>query len=595
MKENSCSYKEGNRQDFDGGGRSILICMNIDLAVIEVRKMSGKRTYLEKLYDETLWGAAWFSWYDFSERDSVLVAGCVGNTALVELSRRFQFVHRYDPCKSYERSKFSAILVGGGLGRREDNIAFLQSVKHSLSVKGVLLWTADNKMGTRFLCGDNHLGDEGEYFTRKEWEDMFFTSGMPLSCIYGLMPGWHLLRNVFSDDGPLNRDNMKRLEWRYVTPENLFRDEAEMLQDVVDNQCFPAMVNAFLMEYRREKADSAVLYADMYGDKGQENASVMMHLSNGQVVKKPLFAGGSVAAIYHYGEALRRRGLSVIEQMYADNKIIMPYMEVPLLSQVMKQAAKKSEAEFKWLLECYWQCILDSSDEAEINDFPHTNLDVGKILQKAYVDMIPANVFVSGDKFVFFDQEYCYENYPARFVLYRGIGTLYSACPDLEKFVPLETVKEWFGITDLWPAFQMLDCKHFACVARNMEVYGDYHEKHCCHRHLIDRNRQLLPRIDKLAREDLFADRKEKKIVLFGAGRFCNRYLQEFGDIYPPAFIVDNDRKKWHKTKGTVEILSPDVLKAMNPDGLWVIICCRSVDSISKQLRSMGIEDYRVY
>ncbi|WP_143555589.1 hypothetical protein [Selenomonas ruminantium] len=558
-------------------------------------KMAGKRTYLEKLYDETLWGAAWFSWYDFPERDSVLVAGCVSSAALEELSRRFLSVRQYDPDKSYEGCMFSAILVGGSLGSRVDNTAFLNSVKHSLSAHGILLWAADNKLGTRFLCGDDHWNDEGEYFTRQEWEHMFLSAGLPVSRVYGLMPGWHLLRNVFSDDCPLTGDTMQRLELRYVTPENLFRDETELLHDILDNQCFSYMVNAFLLEYRQEKAESAVLYADMYGDKDRESASVIQRLTDGMVVKKPLYIGGSVAAIYHHGEILRKRGLSVVVQQYDGENIIMPYMEVPLLSQVMEQTAKRSETEFRRLLERYWQCILNSSDEAEINDFPHTNQDVGKILQKAYVDMIPTNVFVSGDKLVFFDQEYCYENYPARFVLYRGLGTLYSACPDLKKFVSLETVKEWFGITEIWPVFQVADREHFVCRARNMELYGEYHEKHCRNARFINRNRQLLSRIDKLACEDLFADIKGKKIVLFGAGRFCDRYLQEFGNIYSPDFIVDNDSEKWHKRKKSVEILSPDVLKTMNPNFLRIIVCCHSVDSIGRQLKSLGIEDYRVY
>ncbi|SFB11928.1 hypothetical protein SAMN05216587_1133 [Selenomonas ruminantium] len=45
MKMNSCLYKVRYRQDFCGGGRSILVGINIGLAVIEDGEDGGE-TYL---------------------------------------------------------------------------------------------------------------------------------------------------------------------------------------------------------------------------------------------------------------------------------------------------------------------------------------------------------------------------------------------------------------------------------------------------------------------------------------------------------------------------------------------------------------------
>lgn len=557
--------------------------------------MARKYSYLEKLYMETLLGAAWFSWYDFPEMDSVLVAGKVPVAALAELAKRFKTVCQYDKKNDYTDCRFSAILIGGGLGSRNKNAAFLHAVGGLLSSCGVLLWAVDNKMGTRFLCGDAHLTDEGDYFTRREWEKVFSSAGMPLTHVYGLMPGWHMLRNVFTDECPLSADNMNRLEFRFVSPERLIRDEMELLNDIAECGGFSQVTNSFLLEYRQGTVERLVIYGDMYADKGGEKASVVLRYADGIVIKKPLFAGGSVEEIYRYGEELRKSGIKFIRQRYEAGKIIMPYIREPLLAKVMVEAAERSVQDYRSLLERYWDCILSSSKVSEVNAFPLQEVDCGVRLQKAYVDMTPVNAFVVGDDFCFFDQEYCLADYPAKFVLYRGLVALYTAEKRLEQLVSLETVKEWFGLLELWPAFCEVDYKDFIYPVRNLALYADYHNKYSSDRHIIARNKNILRRVAQIAEADLFSDMEGREVVLFGAGRYCDRFLQQHGKEHPPIFILDNAVEKKNTFKNGIEIVPPQVLMDMQTDKLRVIICNRQVSEIAKQLEDMGIEDYRVY
>ena len=384
--------------------------------------------YLQKLYDETRMGAAWFSWYDFPQSGSVLLTGDVSAAAVRELEKRFLHVEVYAMGKKYARESFAAVLVAGGLGSPSDNDVFLRWVKDLLTPEGVLLWCADNKLGTRFLCGDVHLTDEGEYFTHRDWEDMFREAGCTVTCVYGLMPGWHMPRNIFTAECPLKEDNLNRSEYYCANPELMFRDEREMVEDLVRCGVFFSHANGFIFEYRRQGGENSVLMGDVSPDKGDE-ASAILRCADGTFEKKPLFADGSVEKIFRHGEELRQRGLKTVPQEYKDSRIVMPVIRAPLLSRILAKTADASKDDFRALLEKFWVCILQSSDTATCSSSPFQKGDYGVILQRAYTDMTPTNAFYMDGEYVFFDQEYSQDNYPAKFVLYRALVNLYAAEP----------------------------------------------------------------------------------------------------------------------------------------------------------------------
>ena len=94
---------------------------------------------------------------------------------------------------------------------------------------------------------------------------------------------------------------------------------------------------------------------------------------------------------------------------------------------------------------------------------------------------------------------------------------------------------------------------------------------------------------------DLFADLENKKIILFGAGHCCDKYIEEYGELYPPQMIIDNDTKKWNKFKDGIKIKSPKVLLNMCQQSFRVIICSKHIFPMIKELDDMKIENYRIY
>lgn len=85
-----------------------------------------------------------------------------------------------------------------------------------------------------------------------------------------------------------------------------------------------------------------------------------------------------------------------------------------------------------------------------------------------------------------------------------------------------------------------------------------------------------------------------KKIILFGAGKMAQNYLESWGEKYLPAFLVDNNSKAWGMTAYGFEIKSPNSILEIPKQERSVWICNQYYDAVGKQLRDMGIE-YQCY
>lgn len=88
-----------------------------------------------------------------------------------------------------------------------------------------------------------------------------------------------------------------------------------------------------------------------------------------------------------------------------------------------------------------------------------------------------------------------------------------------------------------------------------------------------------------------------KDIVLFGTGKYFENYMlcegEELGRF--PLFAVDNDPARTGGIQYGIEVKSPEVLRTMDKETFYVVICAAQKEAIEKQLESMGITDYHYY
>lgn len=86
----------------------------------------------------------------------------------------------------------------------------------------------------------------------------------------------------------------------------------------------------------------------------------------------------------------------------------------------------------------------------------------------------------------------------------------------------------------------------------------------------------------------------DQKIVLFGTGKYFQKYMELFGDRYKPAYAVDNDSRRWNTEISKIPVYGPDVLETENLDKVLIIICCRQYQDIIRQIEKLGKIEYRI-
>ena len=91
-----------------------------------------------------------------------------------------------------------------------------------------------------------------------------------------------------------------------------------------------------------------------------------------------------------------------------------------------------------------------------------------------------------------------------------------------------------------------------------------------------------------------FLSEPGKQIILFGAGKMAQSYMEAWGKKYPPAFMVDNNRDIWGEVRFGIPVKSPDEILNIPAEKRNVWICNMYYDAIGRQLDDMGVE-YRCY
>ena len=85
-----------------------------------------------------------------------------------------------------------------------------------------------------------------------------------------------------------------------------------------------------------------------------------------------------------------------------------------------------------------------------------------------------------------------------------------------------------------------------------------------------------------------------KKIILFGAGKMAQNYMEAWGEKYRPEFLVDNNKEIQGSERWGIPVKSPEAILEIPEQERNVWICNLYYDEIGVQLERMGIA-YRCY
>ncbi len=410
----------------------------------------------------------------------------------------------------------------GGSTDPADYVRWLEGIRRMLKPGGIILAAAENRYGLRYFCGERerYTGQpfggisgysaphKGYSFSRQELDQIFADAGLEKRKFYYPLPDYKLPQMIYTDAYLPRKDLGERLLFYHTDHGPLLMPEQHLYADVIDNQVFPFFANSFLIEAGGAGAElGTAVFAAVTTDRGAKHGLATSIHSGEKVRKKALFPAGdpAVRTVYDNIKALEARGLPVVphslKAMGKSFAVEMPFVDEPTCSDLLRKlAAEGSKDLFEQIFARLWEDILNSSEEAASseNALPEAKGDAapaassfGPILRRCYVDMVPFNCFFTEGRLSYFDQEFVRENYPARYPMWRALMYTYAFVPEAETLVPLEEMKERYGLTGLWSIFRKEEDR-FVADNRRYEVYGGFYKWTGIDSGRMERNRALL-------------------------------------------------------------------------------------------------------
>lgn len=429
----------------------------------------------------------------------------------------------------------------GGSGERQEYVNYLKKVYSLLDADGILLLAVNNRMGLRYFCGArephgggafagiNHYpnGTRGYSFSRKELQDIVGKAGFCQTHFYYPLPDYQFPQLIYSDDYLPEQNLSERLIPYYENHNSLVAVEQDLYAEVVENGVFPFFANSFLAECRRrdlngEAPSVRAVYAAVSTDRGRERAYATVIQNNHTVKKTPLFPEGQENArrLFAQVEELRQHQIPVVKhRLLEDGSLELPFISWPTLSNYIKEIIWQDTEIFVRLVDQLYSYILMSSEQTDAseNRLPWktkedgASPDFGPILKKAYLELIPLNCFYHPQtgQFLYFDQEFVCENYPAKYVLFRAIHYIYCFTPNAERYYPRQKLIERYGMEDTWDIYQEEE-KRFLDRVRNHKKYSQFYRWASVSRERIQENVKKLRSEEEVIADYKISDKMKK-------------------------------------------------------------------------------------
>lgn len=581
-----------------------------------------------------------FVWYNFRPDSSILyiynqnadeaVLELLESKGIVAVCSAEKLLSKQYGCEAYD------YIVGIDIIEESRESLRLLKLCHALLKKdGRMLIGAENRYAVKYICGDrdpytNHNFDgienyrrlsdadwgsiAGRCYSMSELKLMLSQAGFENDKFYSVMPSLQETQLVYEEGYEPVEELAMRYFPLYNYPDSVFIEEQYLYTDLIKNGMFHKMANAYIIECSIDGQLDDTLHATISLDRGHDNAlvtSICEHDGVRNVIKRAVYKEGihKLKEMQDNHNDLHTRGINVVDSSVENDTFVMPYVDAPIAMNELKAIAKKDKNAFLKAMDDMNELILNSSEHTGVLSEKDKNSadgrDVGPVLEKGYIDMVPLNCFYdesvkdSKSRFIYYDQEFYLENCPAKAVMYRSITIIYDGTDkEFERIVPRRELFDRYGLSECDDMWQRMSSR-FTETLRNQKPLRPYYENKRIDGRILYTNRE---KINYSAKEyqKIFVDifdgfDDSKKLILFGSGRFTERFLFQFAGDYNIYSIVDNNSAKWGTTMQGVPINSPDILKDTPEKDRHIIICIKGYNGVVNQLKDMGITDYHIY
>ena len=458
------------------------------------------------------WGLV--GWYGFDRKDRIL---CIGREE--DPLAGFFHVGGYDfECLSIEELKsdvvkerfgrYGCIVCIAYQEQTDDLVYSLKALKTMLKRDGHLLLGMNNRLGSRYLCGDTdpYTGREfdgvegyidrassnakdrlpGRCYSRSEIKKLLEEAGLSRNKFYSVLPGLDDATMLLSEGYVPNEDLSNRVFPSYNSPQSVFMKEESLYPTLIREGLFHGMANAYLIECSPEGELSDALQITSSLPRGRENATYTVIRGNGTVEKRAAWPEGreKLAGIVAHDEDLRLHGIRVVDSQIKNSTYVMPFIEDETAQNYLKRLLYEDRERFLAEMDRFRETVLRSSEI-------RTADDCTEVFVKGYFDLVPLNSFVIDGEFVFFDQEFCIEGLPVKVMAWRQIASFYFGDPAAEKELPMQALLDRYGLTEELQRWQGIEWGYLDGFLNNKELRA-YREGRRTNADMIRKRREAL-------------------------------------------------------------------------------------------------------
>lgn len=547
------------------------------------------------------------------------------------------------------KKTYSYIVITDALEYCENPERVLKLLRNLLNESGRLFLGLHNRLGIRYFCGDrdpftgrnfdgienytrvNPAGTgtiEGRAYAKAEIEEMLEKAEFSYHRFYSVFPEIVRPQIMFAEDYLPEEELEIRVTPQYHYPDTVFLEEERLYTTLIQNGLFHTMANGYLVECSRDGNFANAKQITVSMDRGKENALYTITKRDEKVEKKAVYeeGGAKLQTLWENNEDLKKRGISVIDATLTENSYIMPYVKGENATDYFRVLLKTDKNLFIKELDRFWELIKKSSEHVSYDavdwekfdpDWERRKADdpnkdkwkklafgteeerenLGIVLKKGYIDLVSLNCFVVDGEFIFYDQEFCYENLPAKVMLQRTIDFIYRGNVQMEKILPKKDLEERYCLSayqSLWYQWE----SYFLRTLRKESELASYHNKYRRDIGVVNSNRQRLNysqgEYERIFR-NIFQGIEGKKVILFGSGNFATTFIERFRTEYDISGILDNNSAKWGTELFDIPIYSPEYLRTLEEGSYKIIICIKNYLPIVNQLEDMGIKNYGIY
>ncbi len=429
-------------------------------------------------------------WYPFKENAEVLEI-YDEETILEKLDFKIQLKQtsikdlkwegQYDYITLIGTYEYATTMIKGNKPYSE----LLKQLKKHLKPDGTILLAIDNRLGIQYFVGNkskhyfqifNGLeskirNKEPNLLLKSEIEKFIKEAEYTNYKFYYPVPNYRVANSIYTDDF-LPKSNHSKIVYpvSYDKNSKILYNEINVMKQICDMERFQDFANSYLVEISNGNIDNDIKFIN-YNNFRKDDYKLILIMKPEEVEKiaQTDLAKKHIQKIKENIENLKKLNFSIIDKVQEDRIIStvqhVEELDKKLINKIMNGEIEELYQEIEnWYH--YIQARLNKMKSEGKDIFEVYEIDVPQEIKEkmdfvkdGYIDLSFENIFYE-DEYLFYDQEWYFENIPLEFILYRAINNLYTYNKEeLEKKISKKDIINHFKLEEYVNYFDKLEEK----------------------------------------------------------------------------------------------------------------------------------------